>query len=50
MSKQHGDKARFHRIRKQNIARRLSVRELRDKLASVIVPAVVLPVKAPATA
>ena len=51
MSKQHGDKARFHRIRKRNIARRLSVRELRDRLASVVVvPAVVLPVKAPATA
>jgi len=33
MSKRNGDKARFHRIRKQKIARRQSVRELRDGLA-----------------
>jgi hypothetical protein len=33
MSKLHGDKARFHRIRKQNIARRSDVRELRRRLA-----------------
>jgi len=33
MSRQNGDKSRFHRIRKQNIARRLSVRELRQRLA-----------------
>jgi hypothetical protein len=33
MSKLHGDKARFHRIRKQNTARRLKMRELRQKLA-----------------
>jgi len=35
MSKQHGDKARFHRLRKQSIERRRKVRELRDKLALV---------------
>ena len=34
MSKLHGDKARFHRIRKQNIDRRRKVRELRDRLAA----------------
>ena len=50
MSKQHGDKARFHRIRKQNIARRLSARELRDRLASVAAPVVILPVKPPVAA
>lgn len=33
MSKLNGDKARFHRIRKQNIARRSKIRELRQKLA-----------------
>jgi hypothetical protein len=33
MSKLNGDKARFHRIRKQNLARRLKIRELRQKLA-----------------
>jgi hypothetical protein len=33
MSKLHGDKARFHRLRKQSIARRLKARELRKKLA-----------------
>ena len=32
MSKTHGDTARFHRLRKQNIARRLMVRQLREKL------------------
>ncbi|HEV8412763.1 MAG TPA: hypothetical protein VGQ49_04155 [Bryobacteraceae bacterium] len=35
MSKSHGDKARFHRLRKQSIARRLKVRELRKQLALV---------------
>ena len=34
MSKLNGDKARFHRLRKQSIARRQMVRELRLKLAS----------------
>jgi hypothetical protein len=34
MSKRNGDKARFHRIRKQKIARRLSIRELRDSIAA----------------
>ncbi len=33
MSKQCGDKARFHRIRKQNTARRLKVREMQQRLA-----------------
>jgi len=33
MSKSHGDKARFHRLRKQSIARRLRIRELRKTLA-----------------
>jgi hypothetical protein len=33
MSSKNGDKARHHRIRKQNIARRLMVRELQEKLA-----------------
>ena len=32
MSKTCGDTARFHRIRKRNIARRLMVRQLREKL------------------
>ena len=32
MSKLHGDKARFHRIRKQNTARRARIRDLRKKL------------------
>jgi hypothetical protein len=40
MSKQHGDKARFHRVRKQSIARRLRIRELRKRLALArLVPA-----------
>jgi hypothetical protein len=34
MSKQKGDKARFHRIRKQNIRRRASIAALRVKLAA----------------
>lgn len=38
MSRQHGDKARFHRLRKQSIERRRKVRELRDKLAAAPVP------------
>ena len=33
VSKLHGDKARFHRIRKQNILRRRKIRELQQKLA-----------------
>ena len=43
MSKMHGDKARFHRLRKQSIERRRRVRELRDKLALLpaLAPAVV---------
>ena len=40
MSKQHGDKARFHRLRKQSIERRRKVRELRDRLALAAVPGV----------
>jgi hypothetical protein len=32
MSKQCGDTARFHRLRKQKIARRLRSRELRESL------------------
>jgi len=32
MSKLHGDTARAHRIRKQNIARRSKIRDLRHKL------------------
>ena len=32
MSKQCGDTARFHRLRKQKIARRLRSRELRQSL------------------
>jgi len=34
MSKLHGDTARFHRLRKQKIARRQMARELRLKLAT----------------
>ena len=34
MSKMQGDKARYHRLRKQRIARRSKVRELRERLAS----------------
>jgi hypothetical protein len=33
MSSKNGDKARHHRLRKKNIARRLMVRELQEKLA-----------------
>jgi len=45
MSSRNGDKARFHRIRKQKVARRQSVRELRLALAvAAPVPATV-PVK-----
>jgi len=32
MSSKNGDKARHHRLRKKNIARRLMVRELQEKL------------------
>jgi hypothetical protein len=32
MSKLRGDSARAHRIRKQNIARRAKIRDLRQKL------------------
>jgi hypothetical protein len=38
MSSKNGDKARHHRMRKQNIARRLKSRELREKLALAPVP------------
>lgn len=34
MSKTCGDMARFNRIRKRNIARRMMVRQLREKLIS----------------
>jgi hypothetical protein len=34
VSKYSGDKARAHRIRKQNIARRLKIRILREQLAA----------------
>ena len=37
MSEQNGDKARFHRIRKKNIARRLSIHELQQKLKDAAV-------------
>jgi hypothetical protein len=40
MSKQSGDTARFHRIRKQNTARRLKSRELRVRLAAAAAAAV----------
>ena len=46
MSKQSGDTARFNRIRKQNTARRLKSRELRDRLAAAAAP--VVPAAAPA--
>jgi hypothetical protein len=39
MSKLHGDKARFHRIRKRNIARRAMVKALRLRLAVPTSPA-----------
>ena len=42
MSKSHGDKARFHRVRKQNTARRLRIRELRKKLTVVVAQPVTL--------
>jgi hypothetical protein len=40
MSRQHGDKARFHRLRKQSIERRRKVRELRDRLALTPAPGI----------
>jgi len=40
MSRQTGDKARFHRLRKQNIERRRKVRELRDRLALAPAPGI----------
>jgi len=40
MSRQHGDKARFHRLRKQSIERRRKVRALRDRLALAAVSGV----------
>lgn len=43
MSKQNGDKARFNRIRKQNTARRLKVRELREKLVDARNPSSITP-------
>jgi hypothetical protein len=53
MSKHSGDMARAHRVRKQNIARRMKVRELRIKLSLAAVPpadpaAVQAPAKPPA--
>ncbi|HWZ30035.1 MAG TPA: hypothetical protein VNX18_01800 [Bryobacteraceae bacterium] len=48
MSKLHGDKARFHRLRKQSVARRQKVRELRDKFAAARALAAVVPVPTPA--
>jgi hypothetical protein len=42
MSSRNGDKARHHRLRKQNIARRLMVRELQEKLALAAAPAAVV--------
>jgi hypothetical protein len=39
MSKHSGDMARAHRVRKQNIARRMKVRELRIKLGLAEAPA-----------
>jgi hypothetical protein len=45
MSKRNGDKARFHRIRKQKIARRQSVRELRAGLAVAQPVIIAAPVK-----
>ena len=39
VSKHTGDKARFHRIRKQNTARRQMVRELRQRLSLAVAPA-----------
>jgi hypothetical protein len=44
MSKQCGDTARFHRIRKQNTARRLKVRELQERLAPAAAALKVKPV------
>jgi hypothetical protein len=41
MSSKNGDKARHHRMRKQNIARRLRSRELQQKLALASPPSVV---------
>ena len=38
MSKVQGDKARFHRLRKQRIARRTKIRELRERLAVTQTP------------
>jgi hypothetical protein len=40
LSRQHGDKARFHRIRKQNTRRRAMVQALRLKLAAAANPVV----------
>ena len=48
MSKTQGDKARFHRLRKQRIARRTKFRELREKLAPTQIPGAV-PLKAKPT-
>jgi hypothetical protein len=46
MSKLSGDKARFHRIRKQNTARRLKVREMQQKLALAPDPSAAALIKA----
>ena len=42
MSKMNGDKARFHKLRKKNIARRTKARELRQTMlvAKTVVPTV----------
>lgn len=40
MSKLHGDTARFHRLRKRKIAKRLKARECRAKLAGAASPVV----------
>jgi len=41
MSSRNGDKSRHHRMRKQNIARRLKSRELQQKLALASAPSAV---------
>jgi len=42
MSSKNGDKARHHRMRKQKLARRLMVRELKQKLVAGSIPAPVV--------
>jgi hypothetical protein len=41
MSSKNGDKSRYHRMRKQKLARRLKSRELQQKSAFAAVPSVV---------